>query len=637
MDKSDPPIRRDPDSFAPLGHGDFDSPFFDEYDEDGGDDYEGGDRGLMRVLAVVGVLAVLIAVLVWSPFSIIDRGDDAPEGDVGAAVRDELPAVPEGLSARSELYDLAGGGAVSGPAELTVLLNEPIAAGERLGFYTHADGGWRRIGSASVIDDGAAARGEVEVVPGNIAVFAQSVVERSVALIVEAGEAPDLSALPSPGIVAVLAAEPGEDEAGEPALIIESGGLEAALAAASGSKVYLGVTADSAAATAAVDRLLTTADLTSVHIDELLIAAQDLGADGLLIDYGSLDPALRGPLSYFIAALGEGARVRGLGLVVAVPATAGSSVGAYDWPALAESSDGIWLRAPRDASIYYDVLETALTSQQGEGLDVSRVSLIVDRRSWERSAEGLRPLTLQDGLALATALSDGAYGAIGPGDAVAVAAVNIDRDSGNSGLFWDDGARAVSFVYAGRSGPRSVWLENRFSMAFRLDLAQRFGLGGVAVAGAEPNAELPSIGEAISRFAEGESVTLELPYGPYLDPEWTASDGVLEGGSQGVIVWRAPDREGAYDITLVVSDGTIFVGRQVVLRVTSEAPPAPPGTSNEAGGGTEDGAGATAAAVSETPPADTPAAPMTRSRRRRRSPRLSRRRSNPGADPRTHA
>ena len=91
MDKSDPPIRRDPDSFAPLGHGDFDSPFFDEYEEDDGDDYEGGDRGLMRVLAVVGVLAVLIAVLVWSPFSIIDRGDDAPEGDVGAAVRDELP------------------------------------------------------------------------------------------------------------------------------------------------------------------------------------------------------------------------------------------------------------------------------------------------------------------------------------------------------------------------------------------------------------------------------------------------------------------------------------------------------------------------------------------------------------------
>ena len=57
MNKSDPPIRRDPDSFAPLDHGDFDSPF-DEYDEDFGDDYEGGDRGLLRIIAVVAVLAV---------------------------------------------------------------------------------------------------------------------------------------------------------------------------------------------------------------------------------------------------------------------------------------------------------------------------------------------------------------------------------------------------------------------------------------------------------------------------------------------------------------------------------------------------------------------------------------------------
>ena len=305
----------------------------------------------------------------------------------------------------------------------------------------------------------------------------------------------------------------------------------------------------------------------------------------------------------------NGARVRGLGLVVAVPATAGSSFGAYDWPELAASSDGIWLRAPRDASIYYDVLETALTRQHDEGLDPSRVSLIVDRHSWERSADGLRPLTLQDALALATALSDGAYGSIGPGDSVAVAAVNIDREAGNSGLFWDDGARAVSFVYTGRSGPRSVWIENRFSMAFRLDLAERFGLGGVVVAGATPNDELPPLSEVLSRFADGAPVTLELPYGPYLEPEWTASDGVVEGDpSRGVIVWRAPDQEGAYDITLVVSDGTIFVGRQVVLRVASESPVAPPGTRNEAGGGTEDAAeGATTAAVLETPAAAVPA------------------------------
>ncbi|MYI82004.1 MAG: hypothetical protein F4056_01360, partial [Chloroflexi bacterium] len=582
MDKSDPPIRHDPESFAPLDEGDFDSPF-EDFDEDFGDDYEGAGRGgLVRIIAVVAVLAGLIAVLGGAPFSIIDRGGDEP-ADVGAAPRGDLPDVPDGLSARSKLYDLAGDGAINGPAELTVLLGEPVGAGDQLGFYTYVGGQWRYLAAASVVEEGAAAQGEVQVVPRNIAVLAQTEIERSIALIVGAGEAPDLGGLPAPAIVAVLAAEPGEDAAGEPALAVQSGALDGALAEAGEARVYLGVTVESSAVAETVDRLLATPELTTAHVDELLIAAQDHGASGLLIDYGALDPGLRAPFSDFIAALAEGARVRGLGVVVAVPAGDGSNFGAYDWSALAASSDGLWLRAPRDASVYYEVLEEALAWHRDDGLDLTRVSLIIDRRSWERSADGLRPLTLQDGLALASALSDAADGSIGPGDSVAVAAVNIDREAGNSGLFWDDGARAVSFVYSGRSGPRSVWLENRFSAAFRLDLAARLDLGGVVVAGAAPSELLPDLGGLVSSFAEGGSVNLELPYGPYLDPEWSASDGVVEGGgSKGVIVWRAPDREGAYDITLVVSDGTVFVGRRMVMHVAAEAPVAPPGTSNEA-------------------------------------------------------
>ena len=46
---------------------------------------------------------------------------------------------------------------------------------------------------------------------------------------------------------------------------------------------------------------------------------------------------------------------------------------------------------------------------------------------------------------------------------------------------WDEGAFAVSFAYPGRGGQRTVWLENTLSMAFKLDLAKRFGLGGVVL------------------------------------------------------------------------------------------------------------------------------------------------------------
>ena len=103
---------------------------------------------------------------------------------------------------------------------------------------------------------------------------------------------------------------------------------------------------------------------------------------------------------------------------------------------------------------------------------------MLDRNSRERSAEGVRSLTLHEALAFASAVESRAGEAVGPGEVVSVAAVNLDRDAGNSGLYWDNEARAVTFAYEARGGPRTVWLENRYSAAFRLDLASRYGLGG---------------------------------------------------------------------------------------------------------------------------------------------------------------
>ena len=65
------------------------------------------------------------------------------------------------------------------------------------------------------------------------------------------------------------------------------------------------------------------------------------------------------------------------------------------------------------------------------------------------------------------------------------------------------------------------------------------------------------------------------PYGPYLTPCWQAPEGAIEGQPEcwtaetdtTAIVWRAPEENGAYTVRLVVSEGTIFVGQEVALRV----------------------------------------------------------------------
>ena len=85
----------------------------------------------------------------------------------------------------------------------------------------------------------------------------------------------------------------------------------------------------------------------------------------------------------------------------------------------------------------------------------------------------------------------------------------------------------------------------------------------------------PNVWEPVAQFVEEGTVSLLRPYGPYLTPCWEAPDGAIEGQPEcwttetdtTAVVWRAPDEQGAYTVRLVVSEGTTFVGQEVVLRV----------------------------------------------------------------------
>ena len=150
--------------------------------------------------------------------------------------------------------------------------------------------------------------------------------------------------------------------------------------------------------------------------------------------------------------------------------------------------------------------------------------------STERSAEGLEAISLRDALTLASSLRARFDDGITPGSPVTVAGTNINEADDDSGMRWDESANAVTFNYGARGGPHSVWLENRFSIAFRLDLARRFGLGGVVVEPAAQDETLPDVWNTVATFVEDGSVRRELPYGPYLKPSWLSSAGA----------WRCP-------------------------------------------------------------------------------------------------
>lgn len=550
----------------------------DDYDEgagwppgdDGGRGFE-ADRNLLRVAGIIVALAAIIIVLILPPISILDRGNDGATTSGGITIksRGSMPELPEGLEAASALYDIEAPESRSGAATLTVRLSKQTGDASNLAFYTYADENWERLASVETVDGGRAAQGEVSALPANIAVLRRTALARSMGLILQPGETVDPAA-PTGSVVSVLAGMPvsgGEELELSDRL---QGGL---------TGQYLGVTTATTAEAAAVTRILGDPAAIARHVDAIVSAAQTANAAGVHIDYTAIDGSRRAAFTSFIEQLAARLRAAQLGLVVTVatpPST--SDPGGYDWVPLATAADMLWLRGPTDPAVYYEQLEPALQAKRDNGFDLKKVALVVDRSSRDRSGEGVSSLTQRDALAIASVVQAQLEQGITPGSAVPLVAVNIDEGGGDSGMRWDDRARTVTFSYSERSNQHTVWIENRFSMAFRLDLAQRYGLGGVVVQSAAADEALADVWNVIAQYIEEGAPQLELPYGPYLRPQWQASEGNIElGAASGAAVWNAPAQPGVYTVTLVVSDGVAFVGQQLSLRVAEEQrEPTPP-------------------------------------------------------------
>src|SRR4029079_11575767 len=171
---------------------------------------------------------------------------------------------------------------------------------------------------------------------------------------------------------------------------------------------------------------------------------------------------------------------------------------------------------------------------------------------------------------------------IAPNSSVVVVGKNIFQDDGASGVRWDEGAFAVSFTYPGRGGPRTVWLEDTLSVAFKLDLARRFNLGGVVIDDITQDSGAPQIWELLRGFAETGNVQLVAPNGALLRTTWTVRPWSSEPGAKGNVVWTAPAQPGAYDVSLIISDGVMRVAQKVTLTVGTGATTGTPTASGTA-------------------------------------------------------
>ncbi len=528
------------------------------------------DRSGSIIFIGMGLIGLILLLIVVNPFSLFGGGDGGEPGSGGgdsASVLSGAPQVPAGYEALSRLFDdLSEEEGSPGPYDLTVNLLQPMTDSRNLGLYTFRSGSWERLTTATLVNNGLAAKGEVGVMPGNIAVL-----RLTSSAVQVTGWLPE-GASPADEAMSLLTTVNPVDFA--PASDGSLTGSAREFPSANGNIVPT-IRAATAEDADVVDAILASPALRQEHIQALVQLALQPGNAGVDIDYPNVNPARNADFTGFITVLADRLHQANRTLSVALPTPTRSGVswdtGAYDWDELGQRADLLKLRPVDDPSAYYQRMNEVFDFLSDK-VDLKKVALIVARNSWEKASDGLRAMSLHDGLRLASEIEVRTPTQITANTSVVIVGTNIYRDDGASGIQWDDNAFAVSFSYPGIGGQRTVWLENTLSLAFRLDLARRNGLAGVAIADISSNASLPAYWGLLQSFAESGEAPLVKANTLFLEPTWQIQAGSQEIETAGNIIWKAPAQPGSYEVALVVSDGVILAMQSITLQVAATNP-----------------------------------------------------------------
>jgi hypothetical protein len=153
---------------------------------------------------------------------------------------------------------------------------------------------------------------------------------------------------------------------------------------------------------------------------------------------------------------------------------------------------------------------------------------------------------------------------------VEVVGINIDKRENLTGMVWDEQTATVGFTYKSIT-QRTVWIENFFSVGFKLEYVPGYKLGGVAVEDASSDPFLGNIWTALAPFVTSGQPVLMRPHPADLEPEWSVSAGETEGGAaagrNGVLRWFTPSEPGTHTVKLLLSDGVAQFESQVSVNI----------------------------------------------------------------------
>ena len=530
------------------------------------------DRAAIYIGGLIVGLGILILILLLPPISILsDDGDGTPAisgvpGDadeVTSSVRGGMPRLPAGLVAASPFFDIAAPEDQRGANALTLPLKEKATDARNMGLYSYVDNKWQRIADVTIVASGSAARGEVDTLPGNVAILRRAEVTLQVAASIPAGATLDPAAASVITVLHPIVFIPSEtgDVIGQPPAVPPAS-----------YEVVPGIITFEPAA---VDTIMRSTEIRNAHIDAIVETVRDGNYSGINVGYQSVSEALREEFTTFVndlsTALHDDGRTLTLTLPMPLRVDGEFDTGAYDWEALGSAADSIEMSAELDQELYFQNTEPAL-EYVTERVPPGKIVLSMTSQAVERGGDGLRTLAYGEALITASVVAVRTEGEILPGSPVQLVAQNLATADGASGLQWNDTARAVTFSYPGLGGKRTMWIANAFSSSFRVELAHRYGLGGIVVTDASVAGGGADVWGPIRELADSGSVSLTKPNGDFFVPSWSATEGAITPALGDAVTWTA-GAPGSHEITMIISDGIVRLGQRVEIGVAT--PPSP--------------------------------------------------------------
>src|SRR5579859_141058 len=219
------------------------------------------------------------------------------------------------------------------------------------------------------------------------------------------------------------------------------------------------------------------------HLQTLVAFVVTGGYDGVALNYADVTPDLGPSYAQFAADLAVQLHAQSKALFIQLPAPSrtsdGFQTGGYDWQALGAAADSLLVPVADVSSAFGGGFADAELNWAVGQAPRARLRLLTSAKSVQSTGS---QFTLVDQAAALAPLGSvtlaNTVAALHPGDSI-----SVELSGKVQSLAYDPAAFAARYTYADASGGTStLWLTTSSTLRQRFSLAQKYRLGGVAVA-----------------------------------------------------------------------------------------------------------------------------------------------------------